>query len=174
MSPSDPDIRFFRLPRTIDRKPIERFNKVLSGRVLRGCTFACLITTDAELQRLNRTFRGKDYATDVLSFPCRPDTLENLTGACYAGGQTTKDDDLPHGIRAAYLGDVAISWQRARDHAREFGHSVETEIQILLLHGALHLAGMDHETDGGRMSRAETRWRRALGLPAGLIERVSA
>jgi probable rRNA maturation factor len=140
------------LPSTIERKPIEQFMTVLRDRVLRGSTFACLVTTDAELQRLNRTFRRKDYATDVLSFPSTPQ-----------GG-------LPDG----YLGDLAISWQRARAQAGEFGHSVEAEIQVLMLHGALHLTGMDHETDGGRMSRAETRWRRALSLPAGLIERVSA
>jgi probable rRNA maturation factor len=120
--------------------------------VARGRTFACLVTTDGELQRLNRTFRRKDYATDVLSFPTDP-------GGAEAGH---------------YLGDLAISWQRARDQAREYGHSIETEIQVLMLHGVLHLLGMDHETDGGRMSRAETRWRRAFGLPAGLIERVSA
>src|SRR5579862_1155542 len=157
MSPSEPAIRFFRLPRdvdgkAVDRKPVEQFAAVLRDRVLRRRTFACLVTTDTELQRLNRTFRRKDYATDVLSFPA------------------AQQDGLPN----AYLGDLAISWQRAREQAREFGHSTETEIRVLMLHGALHLHGMDHETDGGRMWRAETRWRRALGLPAGLIERVNA
>jgi len=157
MSPSDPDIRFFRLPKSVDRRPVdriplERFAAALCDRVLRRRTFACLVTTDAELRRLNRTFRRKDYATDVLSFPV------NLQGG------------LPEG----YLGDLAISWQRAREQAREFGHSIETEIQVLMLHGALHLAGMDHETDSGGMSRAEGRWRRKLGLPAGVIERVGA
>jgi probable rRNA maturation factor len=146
----DPDIRFFRLPPTIDRKSIGRFMASLRRRVLQGRGFACLITTDAELQRLNRTFRRKDYPTDVLSFPAAP---------------------LP---KTSHLGDLAISWQRAREQAREFGHATETEIRILMLHGALHLAGMDHETDSGRMSRVETRWRRTLGLPAGLIERVGA
>lgn len=123
----------------------------LRRRVARGREFACLITTDAELQRLNRTFRRKDYSTDVLSFP--------------AGHEAQSD---------RYLGDVAISWQRAREQAGGFGHSIETEIQVLMLHGVLHLLGLDHETDDGRMSRVEARWRRTLGLPAGLIERVSA
>ena len=149
MSLSDPDIRFFRLPRAVDREPIVQFLETLRQRVARGRGCACLVTTDAELQRLNRTFRRKDYPTDVLSFP--------------AG-------DTP----GPYLGDLAISWQRARAQARAFGHSVETEIQVLMLHGVLHLIGLDHETDGGRMSRAETRWRRVFGLPAGLIERVRA
>jgi probable rRNA maturation factor len=150
MSPADPDIRFFRLPGSIDRKPVERFAEDLRRRVARGGDFACLVTTDAELQRLNRTYRRKDYATDVLSFPA----------------------DHNAGLHENYLGDLAISWQRARAQAREFGHSTETEIQVLMLHGVLHLLGLDHETDGGRMSRTEKRWRRTFGLPAGLIERV--
>lgn len=152
MSPSDPAIRFFRLPGGVDRKPLENFASALRGRVARGRDFACLVTTDAELQRLNRTFRRRDYATDVLSFPADP------------------IGELP----SRYLGDLAISWQRAREQAHQFGHSIETEIQVLMLHGVLHLMGLDHETDRGRMSRTETRWRRALGLPAGLIERVRA
>jgi probable rRNA maturation factor len=144
----DPDIRFFRLPTRADRTAITQFSDTLRKRVTKGRHFACLITTDAELKDLNRTWRGKNYPTDVLSFP--------IDG------------------EAAYAGDVAISWQRAREQAREFGHSIETEIQVLMLHGVLHLMGMDHETDDGRMSRTETRWRRALGLPAGLIERAHA
>jgi probable rRNA maturation factor len=151
MSPSDPDIRFYRLPRNIDRKPLERFQGSLYNHVARGGQFACLVTTDAELRRLNRIYRRKDQPTDVLSFPASP-----------APGSGNR-----------YLGDVAISWQRARKQARSFGHSTEVEIQVLMLHGVLHLMGLDHETDRGRMSRAETRWRRTFGLPAGLIERVT-
>ena len=101
--------------------------------VAKGGRFDCLITGDAELRRLNREFRGKDYATDVLSFPAAR--------------------------RPAILGDLAISAARARAQAREFGHTTEDEIRILMLHGVLHLLGMDHETDGGRMARAEKRWR---------------
>ncbi len=105
-------------------------------------TFHCLITTDAELRRLNSRFLGRDYPTDVLSFP--------------------------------ESGDLAISLPRAAAQAREFGHRVEDEIRILMLHGALHLLGMDHETDGGRMARAEARWRSRLRLPTGLIARANA
>jgi probable rRNA maturation factor len=148
MSPSDPAIRYFRLPRTVDRNSLEQFAAALRKRVARGREFACLVTTDGELRRLNREFRRKDYPTDVLSFP--------------TGGAA---DD--------YLGDLAISWQRAREQARVFGHAIETEIRILMLHGVLHLTGLDHETDSGNMLRVEKRWRRVFDLPAGLIERVN-
>jgi len=69
-------------------------------------------------------------------------------------------------------GDIAISLPRARAQAKRLGHSAEQEIRILMLHGLLHLLGQDHESDGGRMARAEKDWRARLGLPAGLIERV--
>jgi len=69
--------------------------------------------------------------------------------------------------------DIAISFDRAASQAAEMQHSVEDELRILMLHGLLHLAGMDHETDGGAMRRLETRWRKRLGLPSGLIERAS-
>ncbi len=110
--------------------------------------FTCLITSDAELQRLNRNFRKQDYATDVLSFPS--------------------------GNALGLLGDIAISFDRAQRQAAEHGHTVRQEIEILMLHGTLHLLGMDHENDGGQMARAESKWRAALGLPRGLIARVSA
>ena len=115
----------------------------LVKRVARGrastCPVTCLVTTDAELRRLNRQFRGKNYAPDVLSFP--PD-------------------------------EMAISLDRAAAQAKELGHSLDDELRILILHGVLHLCGMDHETDSGQMRRAETRWRKRLGLPVGLIERT--
>jgi probable rRNA maturation factor len=114
--------------------------------VAKGRAFDCLITGDAELRRLNRNFLGKDYATDVLSFP--------------AAGPGDR------------LGDLAISMARARAQARQYGEKTEDEVRILMLHGVLHLLGMDHESDGGRMARAEKRWRTQLGLPSGLIERV--
>jgi probable rRNA maturation factor len=79
---------------------------------------------------------------------------------------------FPGPRRGPHLGDIAISFARARAQARAFGHDTGQEVRILMLHGLLHLLGMDHTTDGGRMARAEKRWRARLGLPIGLIERV--
>jgi len=138
---------------------IEDFARSLRQRVAGGRAFQCLITSDAELRRLNREFRRKDHPTDVLSFPAGPSVCMKVPARTLA---------------AVSLGDIAISVDRARAQAREFGHTVDDEICILMLHGVLHLMGMDHERDGGDMLRAETEWRRKLRLPSALIERVTA
>ena len=134
------------------RRSLETFAHCLQDRIASGREFLCLITGDAELQRLNRQFLGKDYPTDVLSFPADKDR---------------HTDTAP-------LGEIAISADRAADQAGSRGHSVDNEIRILMLHGVLHLLGMDHERDHGAMERAETKWRKEFGLPLGLIERVEA
>ena len=146
-SPEGSSVTFRRPPATLRQRSITNFAQLLERDVAKGRAFDTLITGDAELRRLNSNFRGKDYATDVLSFP---------SGA------------------GAGLGDIAISLGRARAQAREFGHPIEHEVQILMLHGVLHLMGYDHESDTGAMARAEKRWRGKLGLPNGLIERVRA
>jgi probable rRNA maturation factor len=143
-SPEGSTVTFRRVPAGVRPAAIERFARRLEREVARGGRFDCLITGDAELRRLNAQFRGKDYATDVLSFPAETDGL----------------------------GDIAISAARARAQAREFGHTTEDELRILMLHGVLHLMGLDHEIDGGQMARAEKRWRQELRLPDGLIERA--
>ncbi|MCU1263204.1 MAG: hypothetical protein JWO80_6089 [Bryobacterales bacterium] len=140
MPSPDPHVSFRRVPPSLDRAQIESFAGTIKSRLAKDIPFHCLITTDAELRRLNSRFLGKDYPTDVLSFP--------------------------------ELGDLAISYSRAAAQAREFGHSVEDEIRILMLHGTLHLLGMDHETDGGAMARAEAAWRKKLGLPSSVIARA--
>ena len=144
---TDALVTFVRTPAAIDRGRLEQFARTLRLRVARGKAFACRITGDAELRRLNQAFLGHDYPTDVLSFPCQGED---------------------------FLGDLAISRQRAAEQARRFGHDLHQEIEVLMLHGLLHLTGLDHETDDGRMARAESRWRRRLGLPGGLIERAGA
>lgn len=132
----------------LPRRALRNFAGRLSDEVAGGRFFYCLITNDGELRRLNREFRDQDHATDVLSFPS--------------------------GSSPGFLGDIAISYDRAEQQAREYGLAVEQELEILMLHGVLHLLGMDHETDRGRMARTEAKWRAALGLPAGLIERARA
>lgn len=143
-SPEGSTVTFRRIPADVRPRAVANFARRLEREVAKSGRFDCLITGDAELRRLNAQFRGKDSATDVLSFPGTD----------------------------GHLGDLAISAPRARAQAREFGHTTEEEVRILMLHGVLHLLGMDHEMDGGRMARAELRWRRELGLPVGLIERA--
>jgi probable rRNA maturation factor len=103
-----------------------------------------LIAGNKRLRDLNRRFRRKNKPTDVLSFP------------------------RPSG------GDIAISAQIAFENAQRYGHSLANELKILVLHGMLHLAGFDHESDNGRMAHAESRLRSQLKLPASLIDRTHA
>lgn len=159
MSPEGSTVTFRRVPEILRRRlerPLQLFAKTLESEVAGGSRFDCLVTSDAELLRLNRAFRGKDAVTDVLSFRAGP----------LPGGRGSEQN--------AGLGDLAISLPRARAQASQFGHDLQDEIRILMLHGLLHLLGMDHEIDHGRMARAERRWRARLGLPHGLIERVAS
>lgn len=109
-----------------------------------------LLADDTTLRRLNRTYRGKNAPTDVLSFPAA-----DMNGM---GPQTV-------------AGDLAISLDTAARQAAEHGLSLRDEVRILLLHGTLHLAGYDHETDSGEMAERETDLRQQLRLPTGLIAR---
>ena len=153
MPGSEPLVLMRRSPSGVRRGELEEFARQLVERVTGGRAFHCLITGDRELQRLNRRFLGKDYPTDVLSFP--------------APGSVRVEMPVP-----PILGEIAISAPCAARQARAFRHSADQEIRILMLHGVLHLLGMDHARDRGAMARAESAWRRKLGLPAGLIERV--
>ena len=109
------------------------------------------VTSDRRVRTLNRTYRGVDDATDVLSFP--------------SGLQTA--DSQP----VAFLGDIVIARGVARRQARAHAHAESTEWRVLALHGLLHLLGYDHEADAGAMRRLEQRLRRRGGLRRGLIER---
>ncbi|MGA2218169.1 MAG: rRNA maturation RNase YbeY [Terracidiphilus sp.] len=113
-----------------------------------------LLTTDEAIRKLNRKFRGKNKATDVLSFPAE-------------GPNRGKGAE-------AIAGDLAISVTSALGQAAEQGHSLTTEIKVLILHGLLHLAGYDHEADNGLMARRERKLRAQLKIPPGLIERTGA
>lgn len=111
-------------------------------------TATVLVTGSREILSLNARFKGSKHATDVLSFPA-PNFVDG------------------------FAGDIAISRDIAARNARLLGHSVADEVRILALHGILHLAGYDHESDGGEMAIKEQNLRKRLGLPASLIERNS-
>ena len=136
------------------RKPVKNVSAAalsrFAGRAkkaarLRG-EVTVLVTGNREIQQLNRQFRRKNKPTDVISFPSEADGI---------------------------TGDIAISADIAQANARELGHATLAELKVLILHGMLHLAGFDHEVDNGQMARKETRLRRQLGLPVGLIERAN-
>ncbi len=108
-----------------------------AGRAMKAAgEVALLLTGDRAVRALNRRYRGKDKPTDVLSFPG-------------PGGE-------------AGLGDIVISVETAARNAREHGRTLPQELDILALHGFLHVLGYDHETDDGTMDRIERRLRRRL------------
>ena len=108
-----------------------------------------LLANDATLRQLNKTFRGKNKPTDVLSFPA------------------------PAEIAKRHAGELAISLETAARQATTYGHTLRDEVRVLLLHGLLHLSGEDHETDKGEMAAREATLRRELKLPTSLIERTT-
>ncbi len=108
------------------------------------------IVSDQRVRALNKTYRRKDYPTDVLSFPSEPLALSPQP----------------------FLGEIVIARGVAKRQARDAGHSEYAELRVLALHGLLHLLGYDHEIDAGRMRLIEQRLRRKGGLDAGLIERA--
>jgi probable rRNA maturation factor len=120
----------------------------LAGEMLRAIgkhdsSATIAFVSDIRMRELNRTFRGIDRTTDVLSFP-------------ESSSEGRPDEQN--------LGDIAISVERAETQARENGLEFDGEISQLMLHGLLHLCGYDHETDSGEMNRLELRLRRKLGI----------
>ena len=121
------------------RVPAARLRRVIqdAGRALRvSGEVALVLTNDAPVRRLNARYRHQDKPTDVLSFP----------GPGGEGG----------------LGDIVISLDTAARNAPRFGRTLSQELQVLTLHGFLHVLGYDHETDDGTMDRLESRLRRQL------------
>jgi probable rRNA maturation factor len=123
----------------------------------RGAVSVALVS-DRRVRALNRSYRHQDYATDVLSF-----------------GEPSAFSAQPSAFSSQrLLGEIVIARGVARRQALEAGHSEQTELRVLALHGLLHLLGYDHERDNGRMRRVERRLRRKGGLPEGLIERAGS
>jgi ssRNA-specific RNase YbeY (16S rRNA maturation enzyme) len=148
------------------------------------------------MQRLNRTYLARDYATDVLSFPAaldepdhnvdsngtRPPLVGRRPAAAVSGDIpppqprriSTRASTSVSGRsrrRRRFLGDIVIASPVAARQARQYRHSLTTELKVLALHGLLHLLGHDHERDSGEMARIERRWRRRGNLSEGLTER---
>jgi probable rRNA maturation factor len=109
-----------------------------------------VLTGDSQIQALNRDFLGKDAPTDVLSFPA--DEPDPQTGR-------------------RYLGDVLVSLPRATEQAGERGHSVEAEVQLLVVHGVLHLLGHDHAEAGEKASMwaAQAEVLNRLGVSSAIV-----
>jgi probable rRNA maturation factor len=133
-----------------DWAAVRKFLDELRSRVAKRPFTICLVS-DRSIRRYNKQYRQKDQPTDVLSFP--------------AGNGAE-----PPG----YLGDILISVETARRSAARFRLALQEEIKILSLHGVLHLMGYDHETDRGRMARAERLWSDRLRLGANLSARSAA
>lgn len=104
-----------------------------------------LLVDNAAIRELNRDYRNKDSATDVLSFPMEEDMEDN------------GEPDVIGGPTERMLGDIVISIEKAVEQADEYGHSIERELAFLTVHGLLHLLGHDHEGDaaGEKTMRAE-------------------
>jgi probable rRNA maturation factor len=128
-----------------DKRSLQNFAHTLSAQVADGRPFICLLANDHQLLCLNREFLRRDYPADVLSFPASDPSS---------------------------LGELAISIDRANAQAIEHRHTLLAEIRILMLHGVLHLTGLDHERDHGEMARAEGKWRSVFDLPVTLIARA--
>ena len=143
------------------RVPAARLRRVIedAGRALRvSGEVALVLTNDAPVRRLNARYRHQDKPTDVLSFP-------GPHGGRFAPGVKNRRRRIHSGdseSREAGLGDIVISLDTAARNAPRYGRTLTGELEILTLHGFLHVLGYDHETDDGTMDRLESRLRRQL------------
>jgi len=138
---SEPSINVFNRQRAlaVDTLSLRRFIQRLSARLSVRAGFSVVLLRDETIRRYNRKFRGKDYPTDVLSFPAGPESPDT----------------------EEYLGDILISVETAD---RQKKTDLATEINVLCLHGLLHLLGFDHETDRGSMKRLEAKIKKEFQL----------
>ncbi len=128
-----------------------KFNILILEKIKEDLTdknIELIFTNSADIQEINKNFRGLDKPTDVLSFPL--DFMPNLP-----------------------LGSVVINVDFAKNMAEKLGHSVEDEITLLFIHGLLHLLGFDHEEDSGQMRKKEEKIIKKYNLPKSLIVRNS-
>lgn len=140
-----PDILNLQRKIKLDLDPFKSFSTSLISEVpeAHAGNFSIAFISDKRMRQLNEVFRGKDATTDVLSFPYEADPF---------------DPDQKN------LGDIVISIEQAQKQAGENDLSLELELKQLILHGLLHLCGMDHETDNGEMNTRELDLRKRLGI----------
>jgi probable rRNA maturation factor len=180
----------------------QRRCKLFPGAVARHCgeilqelgyadfSLSVVFVSARRMHSMNRQYRGRDYATDVLSFSYYEDKSSALQGGNpdihrRAPLQTARGNLEPpdrhtlsqrlavNGIKEApFLGDIVISPAVACSQAVRYGISPEKEIRKLLVHGILHLLGYDHETDNGQMNRLQARMvrRRAFARAAPITD----
>ena len=133
---------------TVDLEALEKIAQTLSTKEVE-----LIITDDKTIQELNAEYRGKDSATDVLSFPVEaPFTEQSIFG-------------MP-------LGSIIIAESFVKEKAETFGHSIQDELSLLFIHGMLHLLGFDHECDDGEMRMREKELIEQFDLPKSLIVRT--
>lgn len=129
----------------INLEPFQNFTETAAQNISETSSKSVTVAfvSDRKIRELNKTFRGKNTATDVLSFP-------------YEADEFNAEDD--------FLGDIIISIEQAARQAKENDLDLETEIKQLILHGILHLCGYDHETDAGEMNTRELELRDKLEI----------
>jgi probable rRNA maturation factor len=129
--------------RNLDTKHCREFTAEILRAIQREASDVSIVfVSDAAIRKLNKQFRGKNYVTDVLSFPAKFEQFEKETS----------------------LGEIVIAGDQAAAQARENGLTLQNEIEQLILHGLLHLCGYDHESDNGEMNRLELKLRKKLGI----------
>ncbi len=130
---------------TVEIAPFRSFTDLLIAELPEagGRKFSVAFISDVRMKQLNQMFRNIDSTTDVLSFPYEADSFD-------------PDQDN--------LGDIVISAEQAKKQAVDNGLSFEGEVKQLILHGLLHLCGLDHENDNGEMNARELIVRDQLGI----------
>jgi probable rRNA maturation factor len=137
--------------RPIDRGAAARLTRKVLDRIgRRDASLTITFVRDRTMRDLNRQYRGFDQPTDVLSF------------AYHESSDGFPLDGFEDKSATGHLGDVVISVETAERYAGELGLTFDREIEHLIIHGTLHLAGYDHEADHGEMNRLERKLRKAL------------
>ena len=134
----------------IDNQTAYAVNEKLLETILQDLTqkdIELIVTSNEQIQKINKEYRDIDKPTDVLSFPY---------------------EEMP----MAPLGSIVISIDYVQNKAKEFGHSEDDEFTLLFIHGLLHLLGYDHECDNGEMREMEENLINELELPNSLIVRT--